>query len=138
MRTLLFTLCFVAMLASGSPAQRKFEDGDLKGFTVSPNEHIMNEIEKPFTVRSIEGVISDPNGSPLAGVLIEIRGPRDEQKFYSATTDDNGRYHVKHVKQGTYMFKTTYRSFQSEYGKIVVSKKADPKVRIDLRLPVGV
>ena len=138
MKNLITALCFITLFVTGSLAQRKIEDGGLKGFTASPNEHIMNEIEEPFTVHSIEGVVVDSSGSPMPGVLVEIRGPGDEQTFHSAVTDSKGRYRIKHVKQGTYIFKTTLLSFQSEYGKIVVSKKTNPKARVDLKLQPGV
>src|SRR5215469_5219033 len=60
-------------LAALCPAQERFETGWLKGFTKSPTEHIINEPEKPFTVRAVRGVVLDPSGAEMDGVVVEIR-----------------------------------------------------------------
>jgi hypothetical protein len=57
-------------------AQQRFESGDLKGFTKSSTEHIIEQLDDQVTVRSLEGtVVSKSLAQPLAGVLVEVRGP---------------------------------------------------------------
>src|ERR1700683_3075175 len=98
-----------------SPAQDKGPVGD---FTKSPSEHIIIQLEQPFVVRSVKGVILRSQGDqePLPGVLIEIQGPGNDRKMRRATTDEHGRFAISHVAVGTYKFKTTLNGFQSVMG----------------------
>lgn len=65
-------LCIVSIAC----AQQRFETGEMKGFTKSPTEHIIERLDNQAPVRVIEGTVTSKSLSkPLAGVLIEIRGP---------------------------------------------------------------
>jgi Carboxypeptidase regulatory-like domain len=105
-------------------------------FTRSPNEHIINEMHQPFVVNSVAGVFNVQRGGPLAGVLFEIQGP--DRKIRRCKTDDKGRFRIGHVPPGTYRFKATLISFQSEMGTIIVSEKAAKASEIKIEMPVGV
>ena len=63
--------CVIATVAPGM-TQEKDLIGD---FTRSPTEHIINQIEQPFVVRSVQGMVIRKEGfrEPLAGVLFEIQ-----------------------------------------------------------------
>jgi hypothetical protein len=128
--TLLLLLVFAVV------PQTKAQDviGD---FTRSRNEHIINEINEPFVVRSVVGLITDERGEPFAGVLVEIQGPGSDRKIRRCKTDDSGRFKIGHVLQGTYRFKATLMSYQSEMGTIVVSKKAAEASEIKITMHVG-
>ncbi|HEY3972469.1 MAG TPA: hypothetical protein VGM18_05660 [Candidatus Sulfotelmatobacter sp.] len=98
-------------------------------FTKSPNEHIINEIDRPFMVSSVKGYLFfDDNKTPAPKVLFEIQGPGNSKKIRKATTDDSGRFSIR-APEGTYRFKTTLMSFQSEVGTVIVSKKY-PKTNV--------
>ena len=107
-------------------------------FTRSPNEHIINEIDQPFVVRSVVGTITVQQDGPLAGVLFELQGPGTDRKIRRCKSDGDGRFKIGHVPQGTYRFKATLISFQSEMGTIIVSKKAPKTNEIKILMPVGV
>ena len=108
-------------------------------FTRSPNEHIINEIDEPFVVRSIRGCVflDRDQKMPLPGVLFEIQGPGSSKRMRRATTDKSGRFRIPRTPVGTYRFKTTLMSFQSEMGTVIVSKKAPKHAEIRLTVPVG-
>ena len=64
---LLVTVLFAAV------GQERFKSGELKGFTKSPTEHIIEQLEKIPTLRKVEGFIGSKElDQPLEGVLIEI------------------------------------------------------------------
>ena len=131
-------LMLVVVMGTLTTAQEKSTVGD---FTKSPTEHIINQIEQPFVVRSLQGIVSRQTAGPiepLANVLFEIAGPGTERKIRHATTDENGQFKMGHVPVGTYKFKATLSGFQSVMGTITVSKE-DPKTdKIKIAMAVGV
>ncbi len=115
--------------------------GDLRGFSVSLLEHIIYEIEKPIEVRNVHGTIlhnAYEEPVPMEDVLFEIRGPNRSDKIRATLTDRNGHFKIRGVPKGRYKFKATLVGFQSVVGTVIVSKKADKKKRITLRMEVGV
>ena len=95
-------------------------------FTRSPTETIIDELDRPFVVRSVSGKVSwaGGGGDALLNVLIEIQGPGKHRKIRGATNDQDGRFRIRHVPQGVYRFKATLNGYQSVMGTIVVSKDA--------------
>jgi hypothetical protein len=129
---------FVIIISMLTAAQEKTAVGD---FTKSPNEHIINQIEHPFVVRSVQGTVSRQAGGPtepLANVLFEIEGPDTDRKLRHATTDENGRFKMGHVPAGTHKFKATLNGFQSVMGTITVSKEAPKTDKIKITMVIGV
>jgi len=126
----------IAATAMGT-AQEKASTGD---FTKSPTEHIINQMEQPSVVRSIQGIIIRKEGlrEPLADVLFEIQGPGADKKIRKGTTDQQGRFKIARVPTGTYKFKATLNGFQSVMGTVIVSPKATPAGEIKVEMPVGV
>jgi hypothetical protein len=133
-----FLLMFVLGVAAGTAQDTgKFTEGPLAGFSKSPTEHIINQIDEPFVVRSVAGVIcferSDNTCDPLRGVLLEIRGPDDSPTIRHTSSDDQGNFRIRHVPVGAYKFKTTLNGFKSTVGTIVVSKKGKrDKIRLEV------
>jgi protocatechuate 3,4-dioxygenase beta subunit len=70
------------------------------------NETIARDILLPVG-STVSGVVYGPNGRPLPGALVKLNG---EGVFagsmpggpYTGRADDNGRYAIQNVKQGTY------------------------------------
>jgi hypothetical protein len=132
-------IILVALFALSCLAQDRFESGRLKGFTKSPTEHIIAEIDDLFEVRSVHGtVVFKGKDDPLRGVVFEIRGPGGVERIRATRTDSNGRFKIRRVPEGTYTFKATLDGFQSVVGTLVVSKKADRQKTIKIEMPIGV
>jgi hypothetical protein len=129
-------VCLVAITALGG-AQEKATIGD---FTKSPTENIINQIEQPFVVRSVAGIINRKQGDqgPLPDVLFEIQGPGTDRKIRRSKTDQRGRFKMGHVPDGSYKFKATLNGFQSLMGTITVSKQAPKTDKIEIAMTVGV
>src|SRR5579864_784354 len=100
-------LMSMVIMGTISAAQQKATVGN---FTKSPTEHIINQIEQPFFVQSVKGLISRQTTGPmerLQNVLFEIQGPDDDRKIRRTKTDENGRFKIGHVPAGRYRFKAT-------------------------------
>ncbi len=80
LRLALFTALLGLSLSAFCTAQERFESGWLKGFTKSPTEHIINELDQPFTVRSVKGVVLDQGGFQMPGVLLELQDANGKLK----------------------------------------------------------
>jgi hypothetical protein len=76
-------------------------------------------------------------GVAVEGVLIQIRGPNLGKEIRSATTDKKGRFKIPYVTDGTYEVKAMKHGMKGKLGTIIVSRKADKRQMIDLRLEVG-
>ena len=135
-------LTLVVILALGAPTTCVGQESrfpDLSDFARSSTEHQIVVMEKPFLVRSVEGVIGFQNkpGERLGDVLFEIEGPGALKIIRRATTDKDGRFKISRVPQGTYRFKTTRDGFNSTVGTVVVSRKAQRDDRIRIEVAVG-
>lgn len=104
MKTPFLIICTATAIGFGAPQIQNPTDG----FTRSPTEHIINEVDRPFLVRSVKGsVVLREGGTPLPDVLIEIRGPGDSARVRRARTDGRGRFKLPGVPRGNYKVKTT-------------------------------
>lgn len=137
MRAVRIGLCLV--LATSCFAQDRFKSGQLAGFTISPTEHIINTFDTELTVKDVKGTIAmEPNGSPLNGALVEIRGPGDSKDVLSATTSSSGMFQIQNVPSGEYFFKITLGGYQSLMGKVNVDRHVQRPQPIRLQLKPGV
>ncbi len=107
-------------------------------FTSSPTEHIIEQIQKPFVVRSVKGIITCCDEEPMPDVLFEIQGQGADGRIRRTTTNKEGRFKIADVPDGTYRFKTTLNGWQSVVGTIIVSGKAQRKETITLQILIGV
>ena len=126
---------------SVTPVKMQSQDkGILGDFTRSPTEHIINQIDQPFNVRTVRGTIRRAVGDagPLPDVLFEIQGPGADKQIRRATADKNGRFKIGRVPAGTYRFKATLDGFQSVMGTVIVSKEAARANQINLKMQIGV
>jgi len=82
--------------------------GEFKGFAKSPSEHIINRFPGLLVVRAASGeVLAEANGEPLANALFEIRGPGASEIVKGARTNKSGRFRLRGVRPGDYVFKVT-------------------------------
>src|SRR5258708_11883118 len=136
-RFLFVLIFFLVCHANPLRAQDRFDSGTYKGFRITHPESQIVELEQPFRVRVVHGVIRDPSGSPLPDAAFEIRGD-SSGKVWGAVADKHGRFWIPGIPRGTYRFKATLRNFQSVTGTITVSARARRKSTIELILPLGV
>ncbi len=115
--------------------QERFDSGEMKGFTKSPTEHIIERLHEQAPLRAIEGVIvSKSLAKPMSGVLIEIRGPSPSENIRSVVSDRNGQFKFKNLPKGDYAIKITSNGFRSVFGKVSVqpSAKRSKPLRIEM------
>jgi hypothetical protein len=127
----------LAGLTSGQqPCRERFGSGEYKGM-LSCSAFTYVVLEDPFTVREVKGIVTiSSEGQSLPNVIVELRDGAG--KILATTTDSQGRFRIKHLREGTYKFKTTLSGFSSVMGTIVLDKHADRDRVISVRMPVGV
>ena len=133
--------CIVGMFLLAAPFSwaQTSPPPDLSDFTKSPTEHIINQIEDPFRVRTVTGMITTTTSNEgRADVLVEIEGPNDERTVRHALTDKHGHFKIAKVPEGNYRFKVTLDGFQSVTGVIIVSKHAALQTDIKIEMRLGV
>jgi hypothetical protein len=130
------TAVLIVTLTALCPSQERFETGWLKGFTKSPTEHIIDDPSKPFTLRGVRGIVLDPSGAEMDGVVVEIRD--EAGRIRGTKTNRKGAFKLGGVPKGTYKFKLTMNGFQSVVGDIVVSKKANKSDALKIVMKHGV
>lgn len=122
-------------------AQQRFGDEyrRFKGFTKSPNEHIMNEYEGTPELQEVRGqVIEASSGVGVPDAVFEIRSEDPDAKVSGTKTDSKGRFHLGSVRDGVYVFKVTRDGFQSVFGKLKVNRHAQSRNRLQIELKQGV
>lgn len=119
-------------------AQSRFEAGEWKGFTKSPTEHIVNRYDTVVRLRRFEGSIVDPNGTPIPGAVVEVRGPGKNERDRGTVTDTRGRFKLGRLSKGSYDFKVTFNTFQSVVGVLVIASTGTRSAPFKLVLLAGV
>jgi hypothetical protein len=96
------TAVLVVTLTALCPAPERFGKGWLKGFTKSPTEHIIDEPSKPFTLRAVRGIVLDPSGAEMDGVIVATRD--EAGRIRGTKTNRNGPFKLGGVPK---LFSTT-------------------------------
>jgi hypothetical protein len=119
----------------------RFFEGDLRGFTQSPSEHIINELDEELIMPEVRGRVvgnGGPSGWPMAGVLVEIMGPDGSEALRAAVSDAQGLFQVADVPAGRYRWKATAFGFQSAIGSLLVRPGIEAAKEWEIILYVGV
>jgi hypothetical protein len=122
-------------------AQNRFgpENAILRGFTISPTEHIMNELPDVVVLRVIKGrVMAEADQTAMPDVLVEVRKKDSAAKVLGFWSDEKGEFHFRRLPEGDYIFKVTYNGFQSVFGRLHISKRAPAETKFDIELKPGV
>jgi Carboxypeptidase regulatory-like domain len=114
----------------------RFKSGEYKGF-MACSASMLVILQDPFKVREAKGVVLLPTSKdPIPNVLVEFRDT--EGRIIATKTDSRGRFQFRHLKEGTYIFKTTLLGFSSVIGTVVLDKTVTNRNVISLEMPVGV
>lgn len=131
-------LALVAALPCATQGRYTDEFGGwLRGFTKEHSTHIIHKIEKPFIVRKVEGVVlhnAYEEPVPMSDVVFEIRGPGESEKVRGVRTDKQGRFRIKRVAPGKYLFKAGFDGFNGVVGTVIVSRQAESSQKIEIRM----
>ncbi len=65
-----------------------------------------------FGQAAIGGVVSDPSGARLAGVLVEASSAALIEKTRMTVTDGAGRYRIEDLRPGTYQVRFTLQGWK--------------------------
>lgn len=134
MKREIWAVLSIFLLASSCLAEHRFESGPYRGFTKQEHEQVIVELAKPFHVTEVSGLVRSAQNAPLHKVLFELRDD-STGKVKAAKTDAAGRFHLKHVKDGHYTFKVTYKGFQSVVGVFIVRAKTQQPDSVTIDMP---
>jgi len=129
------------LLMSFFSFQQRFGDEyrQLKGFTISPTEHMMIEYEGIPEVRSVRGrIVEASSGVGLPNAIFELRKEDPDDRVRGVSTKESGEFRLRSVREGIYVFKVTKDGFKSVFGKLKVSKKSPPSNMLIFKLYQGV
>lgn len=88
------------------------------------------------TSRIADDRVSKADGRPLKNVTFAVRGPSDDRTITRGRTDHNGRFRLKPVPPGGYLFKATANGFQLVVRTVVVVFQKPTSIKIEV--PTGV
>ena len=85
---------------------------------------------------SIGGLVKNPAGEVLPGVLVEASSPALIENTRSAVTDGNGRYRIEDLRPGTYKVRFTLAGWvPCEQGGVELSGSLTATVNVQLGIP---
>jgi Carboxypeptidase regulatory-like domain len=68
-----------------------------------------------FGQAAIGGVVADPSGAPVAGVIVEASSAALIEKTRTTATDRAGRYRIEDLRPGTYLVRFTLQGWKPYY-----------------------
>jgi hypothetical protein len=93
--------------------------------------------EQPHvTTTELHGTIFDPTNAVIAQALVKLIN-QTSKKEYTATTNDDGTYHIANVASGTYAFQAQSTGFRT-FTKSRLDLKAGEEVRLDATLQASI
>lgn len=122
-------------------AQQRFGDENprFKGFSKSETEHIMQEYEGTPDMRSVRGrIIEASSGVGIPEAIFEIRSENPADQVRGTKTNSRGEFRLRSIREGVYIFKVTKNGFQSVFGKLRISSKAQSGNVLKIELRQGV
>lgn len=124
---LLFWLTLILGLTSYAMAF-EFENSNATTATNGMNNHVFESVvmENVGQEHVVKGRVTDSDGNPLSGVVIEPRG----RHTISVTTDANGRYRITTPGDGTLVF--------SYVGHVTLDIKIDGRREVNVRMEADV
>lgn len=133
-RTILAALA-VLLLVSTCIAEHRFQSGPYAGFTKLQQEQVIVELPKPLHIREVSGTVLAAKGrEPVRKALFELRDDATG-KVKATKTDGEGRFRMKHIKDGKYTFKATFKGYQSVVGILVLREKSPESQPVTIEMP---
>lgn len=133
-RTILAALA-VLLLVSTCIAEHRFQSGPYAGFTKLQQEQVIVELPKPLHIREVSGTVLAAKGrEPVRKALFELRDDTTG-KVKATRTDGEGRFRMKHIKDGKYTFKATRSGYQSVVGILVLREKSPESQPVAIEMP---
>lgn len=125
----------VLLLVSTCIAEHRFQSGPYAGFTKLQQEQVIVELPKPLHIREVSGTVLAAKGrEPVRKALFELRDDTTG-KVKATKTDGEGRFRIKHIKDGKYTFKATRSGYQSVVGILVLREKSPESQPVTIEMP---
>jgi hypothetical protein len=92
-------------------------------------------IEHPFRAHQLAGIVVDPSGASVSGVVVEDCNPAFDHVLTSTTTDANGYFAFPQAKIGTtHYLHMQFNGFNPMRITVVLRRFAKPRLQIKLHI----
>jgi hypothetical protein len=103
-----------------------------KDFTYPESPEII-EIQTPFCVKSISGIVTDSVGAVMSEVLVEQVSEDQKTRISAVFTNDRGLFSFKDLPTGKYFLKFSLPGFGTTLITIVKNRKGKKGLKIVLQ-----
>jgi len=114
-------LILAALLSPFALSQQRYDSGPWKGFLMARPEGLPLSFAPLHRGPDLKGKVQLDGGAPLAGVIVELRGPGDKPDIRAAKTDAKGQFSFSALPEGTYRLKTMRNGFGPATGEVDIS-----------------
>ena len=117
-------------------AQQKIPQRQVSKDSSYPEASATVEVEKPYSAKSLSGIVELPNGGGLSDVLVERVNSDWGTRLDAVFSDSDGRFSFRNLPRGTYYLKLSKSGFSTLRVKVMLRKKS--KSRLKFSLPLGI
>jgi hypothetical protein len=94
------------------------------------------EIEQPQLVKSLKGVVNDPTGAAIPGVVVEERSADWKEVLRSTETDDKGRFQFRKTEnKAVYYIEFSRSGF--DFLRVTIHLERNGKPSLVVKLPIA-
>jgi len=90
------------------------------------------QIEEPVQSRSLSGIVLDPTGATISGVLVEQCEEGWKNCFAQTRTDEDGRFSWRHAGNGKHFLRLSKNGFDPLWITVVVVRSSKTEIRLYL------
>jgi hypothetical protein len=131
--------CEGGLIASGGMGSwDRIDSAEFQNFLESTHENDIVKYEEPIRTRVVEGTVLPVFGEwPEDTVVVfEVRGPEPEKTVNGVVVRRDGRFAIRALPPGRYMFKATARDWRLVVaGRIIVSDDAPADAKVAIVVP---
>jgi len=106
-------------------------EGVSPGFSYPPARQKV-QVEAPYRTKSLSGVVVDPSGAAVVGVLIELTDKEWNDRLAATMTGKAGRFKLSANGPGRYNLKISYPEFDTLLIVAIVSHDAETDLEIEM------
>jgi Carboxypeptidase regulatory-like domain len=117
-------------------AQQKISQRQVPTDFSYPEASATVEVEKPYSAKSLFGIVEVPNGGGLSNVLVERVSSDWNTRLDAVFSDSDGRFSFRNLPRGTYYLKLSKSGFSTLRVRVILRKKS--KSQLKFSLPLGI
>jgi hypothetical protein len=93
---------------------------------------VLIEADKPIVAKSLGGMVVDPSGAALPGVLIDRMGLDWKEELGHAETNSQGTFNLHQRSPGQYFLQLNKPGFNPMRLRVILKKESKEQIRIQM------